>query len=314
MKDTKKFLNHYENNNPKVGKIQTYGHVINLTEKKIIQHKGYSVPFKYKQSVKEHLKDLISKKIIRRSKSYFSSPAFVIPKPDMSIRLVVDYRALNKITESQQFPYPKLKDQFYDLKGSKLFSKIDLHSGYYQLKIANDDIHKNAFTILNDKYEFLRLPFGLKNAPFHFQQAMCELFNDIDFVKIFLDDILVFSKSEAEHKIHLLEILKRLWNAKVKINFKKSEFFQTEILYLGQIINGKYIKPDVSKLTKIKGIGIPASKRQLMKIIGSIQWFRPYITNLSNKINPLASKLKKEVKFKWCDSDSKILNEVYECI
>ncbi|KAG0436113.1 Transposon Ty3-I Gag-Pol polyprotein [Dictyocoela muelleri] len=181
----KKFLNHYEKKNPKVGEIPNNGHVINLTEKKIIQRKGYSVPFKYKQSVKEHLKDLITKKIICISKSYFSSPAFVIPKPFMSIRLVVDYIALNKITESQQFPYSKLKDQFYDLKGSKLFSKIDLHSGYYQLKIANDDIHKTAFTILNDKYEFIRLHFGLKNPPFHFQQTMCKLFNDIDFVKIF---------------------------------------------------------------------------------------------------------------------------------
>ncbi|KAG0428368.1 Transposon Ty3-G Gag-Pol polyprotein, partial [Dictyocoela muelleri] len=122
-----------------------------------------------------------------------------------------------------------------------------------------------------------RLPFGLKNAPFHFQQAMCELFNELHIVKIFLDDILIFSKSEKDHELHLITVLKRLWDANVKINFNKSEFFKSEIVYLGQIINGDFIKPDVSKLSKVKGIGVSKNKKQLMKIIESIQWFRPYI-------------------------------------
>ncbi|KAG0436138.1 Transposon Tf2-9 polyprotein [Dictyocoela muelleri] len=313
-KDINKFIEFYKNNNPNVGEIPTNGHVINLIENKIVQHKGYSVPIKCKKVVEKHIRDLISNKIIRRSKSYFSSPAFIIPKPDKTVRLVVDYRELNKITQSLQFPYPKIRDQFNDLKGAQYFSKIDLHSGYYQLKIADNDIYKTAFTILNDKYEFLRLPFGLKNAPFHFQQAMSELFGQLDYVKIFLDDILIFSKSKEEHDIHLLEVLKRLWNAHVKINFKKSEFFKPEILYLGQIINGKFIRPDITNLAKLKGIGFPKTKKQLMKIIGSIQWFRPYITNLSDKLNPLTSKLKNDTKFQWNDSDSEKLKEIYKYI
>ncbi|KAG0428370.1 Retrovirus-related Pol polyprotein from transposon gypsy, partial [Dictyocoela muelleri] len=97
-----------------------------------------------------------------------------------------------------------------------------------------------------------RLPFGLKNAPFHFQQAMCELFNELHFVKILLDDILIFSKSEKDHILHLITVLKRLWDANVKINFNKGIFFKSEIVYLGQIINGDFIKLDVSKLSKVK--------------------------------------------------------------
>ncbi|KAG0432306.1 Retrovirus-related Pol polyprotein from transposon opus, partial [Dictyocoela muelleri] len=174
-----KFIEHYRNNNPRVGEIPTNGHVINLIEDKIIKLKGYPVPLKHKENVEIHLKDLIANKIIRKSRSYFSSPAFVISKPDKTFRLVVDYRNLNNITQSQTFPYPKLRDQFFDLKESKYFLKIDLHSGYYQLKISEKDIHKTAFIINNNKFEFLRLPFGLKNAPFHFQQAMCELFNEL---------------------------------------------------------------------------------------------------------------------------------------
>ncbi|KAG0439393.1 Transposon Tf2-9 polyprotein [Dictyocoela muelleri] len=143
---------------------------------------------------------------------------------------------------------------------------------------------------------------------------MCELFNELHFVKIFLDDILIFSKSKKDHEIHLITVLKRLWDTNIKINSNKSEFFKSEIVYLKQIINGDFIKPDVSKLSNVKRFGVPKNKKQLMKIIGSIQWFRPYIHNLSDKINPLTSKLKNEMKFKWDEKDTSILNNIYECI
>ncbi|KAG0438321.1 Retrovirus-related Pol polyprotein from transposon gypsy [Dictyocoela muelleri] len=109
--------------------------------------------------------------------------------------------------------------------GDFFFTKIDLHSRYYQLKINEKDIHKTAFSLHNEKYEFLRLAFGLKNAPYHFQQAMNELFLGYECVKIFLDDILIFSRNEIDHKIRVSNVLNKFFNSHVKINFKKSEFF-----------------------------------------------------------------------------------------
>ncbi|KAG0440693.1 Transposon Ty3-G Gag-Pol polyprotein [Dictyocoela muelleri] len=126
---------------------------------------------------------------------------------------------------------------------------------------------------------------------------MCELLNGLNFVKIFLDDILIFSNSFLEHNIHLLEVLNCLWISKFKINFNKSGFFKPKILYLGQIIYLGFIKPDITKLVNLKKFGIPKNKRQFMKIIGSIQWFGPYITNLSNKNDLLSSKLANLGKF-----------------
>ena len=133
------------------------------------------MPIKYNEKVLKHLKELEDLNIIRRSKSKWNSPAFPILKKNGNIRLVVDYKELNKITKSLFCPIPKISEEFIELNKSTIFSQIDLRMGYHQIEIDDSNVEKTAFTILNRKYEFLRMPFGLKNAPFHFQEAIFNL-------------------------------------------------------------------------------------------------------------------------------------------
>ncbi|ORD98872.1 YI31B [Hepatospora eriocheir] len=146
---------------------------------------------------KKKFKDLTDGNIIRRSTSNIVSPCFLILKKDGDLRLVVDYRRLNSNTIKSFYPIPRLSDKIYSLKGSVFFSKIDLNSGYYQIKVQFKDIYKTAFITPFGTYEFIRMPFGLTNAPRTFQQSMNNIFRDLDFMRVYLDDILICSSSES---------------------------------------------------------------------------------------------------------------------
>lgn len=140
-------------------------HRIPLITNQPIFCKPFQTPLKLKTKLQLEIRRLLDNNIIKPSNSYFASPAFPILKPNGEVRLVVDYRKLNKQTISESFPFPNLKDQFFGLRGSKIFSQIDLNQGFYQIRINDKDVHKTAFIVEDGQYEFLRMPFGLKNAP-----------------------------------------------------------------------------------------------------------------------------------------------------
>lgn len=206
-------IERYKKENPEVGSIPDIEHEIKLTKKFYSTPREYTIPYKLKPMVEEKIQELLDKQIIIKSKSEFAAPAFPIPKSDKTIRLVVDYRLLNQHTIKDPFPFPELRDQLMELRGSKVFSQIDLASGYYQIKVKKSDTHKTAFLLCGMQYEFLRMPFGLTNSPKTFQRAMRNLLGHFSFVKIFLDDILIHSKDYKEHMEHLLkvfEVLKKI--------------------------------------------------------------------------------------------------------
>ncbi|KAG0441899.1 Transposon Ty3-G Gag-Pol polyprotein [Dictyocoela muelleri] len=160
---------------------------------------------------------------MRKSKSPFSSPAFPIRKRNGKIRLVVDYRDLNKNTLPIIQLFPMVHDCLLTLKGSKVFSQIDLNSGYYQISLDRNSIKYTAFSLGDSHYEFLRMPFGLTNAPMTFRKCMNDLFNGINYVKTYLDDILIHSKNDEEHLRHLENILDILNRNKISVNFEKAD-------------------------------------------------------------------------------------------
>ncbi|KAG0419853.1 Retrovirus-related Pol polyprotein from transposon gypsy [Dictyocoela roeselum] len=168
-----------------------------------------------------------------------------------------------------------------------------------------------AFSIFGEHYEFLRMPFGLANAPRTFQRAMNRLLGGFEFVKIYLDDILVHSPDTRTHADHLLQLLKLLKEANISINFEKSRFFKSEVVYLGQIIDKNGTRADTSRLMPINKI-IPKTRKQLQRLLGLLNWFRPYIENLSLKILNFTDKLRNEGKFNWTDEDTAILRDVYD--
>ncbi|KAD2392822.1 hypothetical protein E3N88_39799 [Mikania micrantha] len=190
------------------------------------------------KELKEQLQELLELGFIRPSVSPWGAPVLFVKKKDTTMRLCIDYRELNKITIRNRHPLPRIDDLFDQLQGAKCFSKIDLMSGYHQLKIKDSDISKSAFRTCYGHYEFVVMPFGLTNAPTVFMDLMNRVFHDCldEFVIVFIDDILVYSRSKEEHEEHLRTILGILLKKKLYAKFSKCDFWLEKVSFLGHVV------------------------------------------------------------------------------
>lgn len=302
-----------ENSN-KIFSVKSICHKIETTNHQGIALKQYPVPLKLIEKTRNELNKLLQKGIIRRSENGWSSPAFVIIKKNGEARIVVDYRHLNSITEPMHHPNPATEEMLRGLNSAKIFSTIDLEKGYHQIPIYQKHIYKTGFVILNEHYEYTTMPLGLSNAPKTFQKIMQSILGHLPFLKIYLDDILVFSKNETEHNAHLKTTLDLLRDAGLTINAEKSKFNLKEVRYLGRIIDSAGIRIDTEILDKIVFKKAPKTKRQLQRLIGTINWARPFISNLSSKIVFLTNKLQGNKKIEWTPQDSIRLQEIVNII
>ena len=176
--------------------------------------------------LKVQMQELLDKGFIRPSASPWGAPVLFVRKKDGSLRLCIDYRQLNQVTIKNKYPLPRIDDLFDQLQGASVFSKIDLRIGYHQLRIKKDDIPKTAFRTRYGHYEFTVMPFGLTNAPAAFMDLMNRVFKEFldQFVIVFIDDILVYSKSPEEHEVHLENVLQTLREHALYAKFSKCEF------------------------------------------------------------------------------------------
>ncbi|KAF9760626.1 Retrovirus-related Pol polyprotein from transposon [Nosema granulosis] len=229
----------YKNKNPRLGLIKGCNMHLYLNDNTPVRKKPYPISLNYIPKVKEEIKKLLEMKIIRKIESPYAAPAFPKTKKNGDIRLLIDYRELNKKTIKQGYPFPSIQNSLTELKGSEIFSQLDLNMGYYQIQVDEQSIAKTAFVLPFGQYEFLRMPFGLSNAPREFQRIMNEKLADLNFVKVFVDDILIYSRSAEEHANHIEQVLKRLHNEGISINFDKSSFMKREVKYLGKISTAK---------------------------------------------------------------------------
>ena len=307
-------VNNQKNKNPKNGDIPEISHEINLLDTKSIVSREYRVPNSLRDPTREILNEYIKDEIIKPSTSKYSSPAFIIPKKNGKHRLVIDYRRLNGITEKDTFPIPRIDDILADLHGSMIFSQIDLNAGFHQIKVNETDRYKTAFVIMGSQYEFNKMPFGMTNAPRTFQRAMSRLFGHLDYVKVYLDDLLIHSNTLEKHLIHLKEIFKIIDIHKISINFEKSNFMTSQVKYLGCIINEHGISPDISSIT-LQKFRAPTTKKELQRTLGFINYFRPFIPDLSQLLLPITDKLKtKSKQIEFSTNDEKILLKIKELI
>jgi hypothetical protein len=203
--------------------------------------------------LKKQLSELEQKGYIRPSSSPWGAPVLFVKKKDGSMRLCIDYRALNEVTIKNKYPLPRIDDLFDQLKGVKHFSKIDLRYGYYQLKIRPEDVLKTALVTHYGQYEFTVMPFGLTNAPAYFMNLMNKVFmEELDrFVIVFIDDILVYSRSVEEHGQHLKAVLEKLRVHQLYAKFSKCEFWLQEVSFLGHILTTEGVVVDPEKVTAV---------------------------------------------------------------
>lgn len=242
------------------------------------------------------------------------SPAFLVSKKGGSSRLVVDYRRLNSQTSKLGNPFPSVFDTFKNLGGSCVFSSLDMNSGYHQIPLDPLSMNLTSFVILNEQYEYTRLPFGLVNAPRVFQRIIQDLFIDLPFVNVFLDDILVHSKSVEEHDAHLYTVLGILKEVGASLNGKKSMFYQSRIEYLGIELSKDGMRPLVTEKLRLKNLTPANTKRKVRKLLGVINWFRNFIPNLSGTVAPLSDLLKCPGKLIWTDIHEAIVTQIVETV
>ncbi|GJU25189.1 putative reverse transcriptase domain-containing protein [Tanacetum coccineum] len=255
------------------------------------------------KELSEQLKELSDKGFIRPSSSPWGAPVLFVKKKDGSFRMCIDYRELNKLTVKNRYPLPRIDDLFDQLQGSSVYSKIDLRSGYHQLRVREEDIPKTAFRTRYGHYEFQVMPFGLTNAPAVFMDLMnrvCKPYLD-KFVIVFIDDILIYSKNKKEHEEHLKQILELLKKEELYAKFSKCEFWIPKVQFLGHVIDSEGIHVDPAKIESIKDWTSPKSPTEIRQFLGLAGYYRRFIEGFSKIAKPMTKLTQKKIKFEWGD-------------
>ncbi|GJV02932.1 putative reverse transcriptase domain-containing protein [Tanacetum coccineum] len=231
------------------------------------------------KELSEQLKELSDKGFIRPSSSPWGAPVLFVKKKDGSFRMCIDYRELNKLTVKNRYPLLRIDDLFDQLQGSSVYSKIDLRSGYHQLRVREKYIPKTAFRTRYGHYEFQVMPFGLTNASAVFMDLMnrvCKLYLD-KFMIVFIDDILIYSKNKQEHEEHLKLILELLKKEELYAKFSKCEFWIPKVQFLGHMIDSEGIHVDPAKIESIKDWASPKSPMEIRQFLGLAGYYRRFI-------------------------------------
>jgi hypothetical protein len=230
------------------------------------------------------------------------------------MRMCIDYRSLNEVTIKNKYPLPQIDDLFDQLQGAKYFSKIDLRSGYHQLRIKEADIQKTAFVTRYGQYEFTVMPFGLTNTPAFFMNLMNKVFmEELDkFVVVFIDDILIYSKSREDHEHHLWIVLERLGAHQLYAKLSKCEFWLENIAFLGHILTVEGIEVDPSKVEAVSKWTQPSNVSEVRSFLGMAGYYNCFIKGFSSIARPMIELLKKDNKYVWtpkCEESFQIIKK-----
>jgi hypothetical protein len=264
-----------------------------------ISRRSYRMPPNELAELKTQLQDLLEKGFIRPSSSPWGCLAIFVKKKDQTLRMCVDYRPLNEVTIKNKYPLHQIDILFDQLTEARVFSKIDLRSGYHQIRIRPEDIPKTVFTMRYGLFEYLVMSFRLTNALAHFTYLMNSVFMPkLDkFVVVFIDDILIYSKNEEEHVKHLRIVLTLLREHQLYAKFSKCMFWLEEIQFLGHVLFANGIAVDPSKVKDILEWKPPTTVHQVRCFLGLAGYYRRFILDFSKIVKPITSLLKNDTKF-----------------
>ena len=267
--------------------------------------------------LKKQLDDLLAHGFITPSTSAFGAPVLFVRKKDGSVRMCVDYRALNKVTERNMTGLPRMEELFDRLAGARLFTKLDLRNGYHQIRVHPEDRHKTAFTTRYGHYEFSVMPFGLTNAPATFSTLMQNIFHPyLDrFVISFLDDILIYSQTEEEHVQHVEKALEVLAREKLYAKKSKCEFAQKAVSFLGHKISEDGLSVEQDKVAAIRDWPECKSVEEVRSFLGLAGFYRRFVANFSHKAHALTElTATKKVKWEWGERQRQAMEEIKKAV
>lgn len=253
------------------------------------------------QEIKKQLAELVDLGFVRPSTSSFSSPVLLVKKPDGSFRMCVDYRSVNAATHKNSYPLPRVDELFEQLTGAQYFSKLDLHSGYWQIEVDEADRHKTAFITRYGLYEWNVMPFGLSGAPATFQRAMNDLFRDLldKGVVVYLDDVLIYAPDAPSH-LHLLDtVLQRLHDNHYFAKLPKCEFMRQQVIFLGHVVSNDGIRPVHDKVEAVRKWPRPQNKQEVRSFLGLCSYYRRYIPRFASIASPLNDLTHLSATFDW---------------
>lgn len=260
---------------------------IRTTDNEPVWSKAYPYPMSSANFVNSEIHRLLDSGIIRPSQRPYNSPIWVVPKKGFNAdgtpkqRLVIYFKKLNDKTIFDRYPMPDINMILSNLGEARFFSTIDLESGFHQIKIKESDKEKTSFSVNGAKYEFNRMPFGLKNAPSIFQRAIDDVLRPYigKFAHVYMNDVLVFSKTREEHARHLEIIIDTLHAANMKVSDEKSKFFMQQVNFLGHIISNGRIRVDPKKIEAIENYAEHQTLKQLRSLLGLSGYYRKFIKN-----------------------------------
>lgn len=272
-----------------LGCVQGVWHTIDTGDAMPIACSPRRVPQGLEEKVDQLVDQLLQHNIIQPSNSPWNAPIVIVRKKDGDVRMCVDYRKLNAVTKRPIFPIPEPQHLFDALDGAGYFTTIDFSQGYHQVAVAEEDIPKTAFTTRKGQFEYLRMPFGLCSAPATFQRMMHRVLKHENWQSclIYLDDVLIFGLTAAEHNERLRAVLQRIREANLKLSPTKCHFFRKEVEYLGHIVSSEGIKTSPAKVEKIKNWPTPANSDELRSFLGLCGYYRKFINDYSSIVAAL---------------------------
>lgn len=281
-------------------------HRIDVGDATPVRSHPYRMSPERKMALDEEISKLLQSGKIEPSSSPWASPVVMVPKKGGTYRMCIDYRKLNSATKIDAYPMPTVDDILSSLHGAKVFSSLDLKSGYWQMGVAPDDYEKTAFICEQGLFHFRVLPFGVVNGPASFQRLMHKVLGDLvgRCCYVYLDDIVCYSTDVTQHLVDLQSVFHRLRAAGLTVNVEKCQFLHQEMRYLGHVISADGLKPDPDKVSAIQGYVEPTSVKELERFLGLLGWYQKFIPGFADRAAPLYRLKKKDVKWEWSEECS----------